>query len=148
MIANLGLVSLVWRQRALLRFSKPLITLPEPMRSANASRRSVRQECLDHLLIFHEKQFQRVLNGYVAYFNLARPHQGIRQQLPEPHGGPLTPDHDGSRIISCSVLGGLHHDYRSRRVKSGKHSERWQDDVHVNLHLVSPKSCILCLLSK
>ena len=74
--------------------------------------RSVRQECLDHLLIFHEKQFQRVLNGYVAYFNRARPHQGIRQQLPEPHGGPLTPDHDGSRIISCSVLGGLHHDYR------------------------------------
>src|SRR5260221_1342116 len=37
--------------------------------------RSVRQECLDHLLILHEKQLQRVLNGYVAYFNLARPHQ-------------------------------------------------------------------------
>jgi len=29
--------------------------------------RSVRQECLNHLLIFHEKQFQRVLNAYVAY---------------------------------------------------------------------------------
>ena len=74
--------------------------------------RSVRQECLDHLFIFHEKQLQRVLNVYVAYFNRARPHQGIMQQLPEPHGGPLLPDHDGGKVVSFSVLGGLHHDYR------------------------------------
>jgi putative transposase len=33
--------------------------------------RSVRQECLDHLLIFQEKQLQRVLNAYVVYFNRA-----------------------------------------------------------------------------
>src|SRR5215469_16857443 len=45
--------------------------------------RSVRQECLDHLFIFGEKQLQRVLNDYVAYFNRARPHQGIGQQIPE-----------------------------------------------------------------
>jgi putative transposase len=41
--------------------------------------RSVRQECLDHLLIFQEKQLQRVLNEYAVYFNRARPHQGIGQ---------------------------------------------------------------------
>ncbi len=29
--------------------------------------RSVRQECLDHLLILEEKQLQRVLKAYVAY---------------------------------------------------------------------------------
>jgi putative transposase len=74
--------------------------------------RSVRQECLDHVLIFHEKQLQRVLNVYVAYFNWARPHQGIMQQLPEPHGGALSLDRDGGKVISFSVLGGLHHDYR------------------------------------
>ena len=33
--------------------------------------RSVRQECLDHLLIFQEKQLQRVLNEYAVYFNRA-----------------------------------------------------------------------------
>jgi putative transposase len=44
---------------------------------------SVRRECLDHLLILHEKQLQRVLGAYVLYFNQARPHQGIRQQIPE-----------------------------------------------------------------
>ena len=74
--------------------------------------RSVRQECLDHVLILHEKRLQRLLNVYVAYFNRARPHQGIQQQLPEPHGGPLSLDRDGGKVVSFAVLGGLHHDYR------------------------------------
>ncbi len=52
--------------------------------------RSVRQECLDHVLVFREKQLQRVLNQYVAYFNQARPHQGIQQQLPEPSRSSLS----------------------------------------------------------
>jgi transposase InsO family protein len=73
---------------------------------------SVRRECLDSFLILHEKQLQRVLNQYVAYFNRARPHQGIRQQIPELLGEPLSSDHDCGNIVSCSVLGGLHHDYR------------------------------------
>src|SRR5258708_36013822 len=34
---------------------------------------SVRQACLDHLLLLHEKQLQRVLHRYVSYFNRARP---------------------------------------------------------------------------
>jgi putative transposase len=43
--------------------------------------RSVRQECLDHLLIVKERQLQRVLHAYVSYFNQARPHQGMAQQI-------------------------------------------------------------------
>ena len=73
---------------------------------------SVRHECLDHLLILHEKQLHRVLNAYMHYFNRARPHQGIRQQIPEPQTGPVPPDHAGGKILSFPVLGGLHHDYR------------------------------------
>jgi putative transposase len=74
--------------------------------------RSVRQECLDHLLIFHEKQLQRVLNEYVAYFNLARPHQGIRQQLPGPNKSSLSSHQAGDKVIAVPILGGLHHDYQ------------------------------------
>jgi len=74
--------------------------------------RSVRQECLDHLLILHEKQLQRVLNQYVAYFNLARPHQGIRQQLPEPNRSSLSSHQAGDRVIAVPIVGGLHHDYQ------------------------------------
>ena len=73
---------------------------------------SVRRECLDHLLILHEKQLQRVLGAYVHYFNRVRPHQGIKQQIPEPNVAPISPDHEGGRVISFPVLGGLHHDYR------------------------------------
>ncbi len=72
---------------------------------------SVRRECLDHLLIRHERQLYRVLRAYCAYFNTARPHQGIGQAIPE------TTEHVGTRhlaapVVSLPVLGGLHHDYR------------------------------------
>lgn len=73
---------------------------------------SVRRECLDHLLILHEKQLHRVLNAYVQYFNRSRPHQGIKQQIPEPHSGTGSRDQDSGKVISFPVLGGLHHDYR------------------------------------
>jgi len=73
--------------------------------------RSVRQECLDHLLILQEKQLQRVLNAYVGYFNQARPHQGIQQQIPEPSRSALSSHHAGEKVIAHPVLGGLHHDY-------------------------------------
>jgi hypothetical protein len=43
-------------------------------------RRSARRECLDYVLIFHEKQLYRVLRAYVDYFYLARSQQGISRQ--------------------------------------------------------------------
>jgi transposase InsO family protein len=74
--------------------------------------RSVRQECLDHLLILHEKQLQRVLNGYVGYFNQARPHQGIGQQIPERQRSVPSSKEAGNKVIALPVMGGLHHDYQ------------------------------------
>ena len=65
---------------------------------------SVRRECLDHLFILQEKQLDRVLHAYVQYFNQARPHQGIKQQIPEQYGEPVQPDHDGGKILSFPVL--------------------------------------------
>ncbi len=73
---------------------------------------SVRRECLDHLLIIHEKQLLCVLRAYVTYFNRVRPHQGIQQQIPEGKATSVASDHRGHRIISVPILGGLHHEYR------------------------------------
>jgi len=73
---------------------------------------SVRRECLDHLLILHERQLQRVLNAYIHYFNQARPHQGIRQQIPEQKAGSVPVQHASGEVISFPILGGLHRDYR------------------------------------
>ena len=73
---------------------------------------NVRRECLDHLLILHGMQLQRVLNAYVRSFNRARPHQGIKQQIPEPNAGSMPSSHACGKVISFPVLGGLHRDDR------------------------------------
>jgi transposase InsO family protein len=75
---------------------------------------SVRRECLDHVLILHERHLERVLRAYAAYFNHARPHQGIGQRIPEARQGALAPSaHEvGGEITAIPVLGGLHHEYR------------------------------------
>jgi len=72
---------------------------------------SVRRECLDHLLILHERQLLHVLRAYCAYFNAARPHQGIAQSIPaEGETARMAPS--TVPIMPIPVLGGLHHDYR------------------------------------
>jgi len=73
---------------------------------------SVRRECLDHLLILGEAHLRRALRAYVAYFNHARPHQGIDQQVP----ASVAPDQgvagSSGSIVATPVLGGLHHAYQ------------------------------------
>jgi len=73
---------------------------------------SVQRECLDHVLILHEKHLHRILLAYVEYFNRARPHQGIHQQVPQGEIACLPSDPRAMRIISVPILGGLHHEYR------------------------------------
>jgi hypothetical protein len=44
---------------------------------------SVRRECLNHLLVPGEGHLRRVLREYAAYFNRARPHQGLQLRVPD-----------------------------------------------------------------
>ena len=73
---------------------------------------SVRRECLDHLLILGERHLQRVLQAYSAYFNRARPHQGLGQAIPARFFAAARHDGGTGRVVAFPVLGGLHHDYR------------------------------------
>jgi putative transposase len=73
---------------------------------------SVRRECLDHFLIFHEKQLSRLLQAYMVFFNQARPHQGIRQRIPDPLALAGPPPNQPGKVIAVPVLGGLRHDYQ------------------------------------
>lgn len=69
--------------------------------------RSVREECLDHLLILNERHLGHVLREYSQYDNGARPHQGLRQQIPE-----SAHLYSGQGAVQRrDVLGGLIHDY-------------------------------------
>jgi putative transposase len=74
--------------------------------------RSVRQECLDHLLLLGEGRVRWALAEYVAYFNRARSHQGREQCVPVPSRSPTPGQHEAGAIIAMPVLGGLHHIYR------------------------------------
>jgi putative transposase len=70
--------------------------------------RSLRGDCLDHILTLNERHLSRTVAKYVDYYNCARPHQGNDQRTPVP-----LEDTDGKGgIIAFPILGGLHHDYR------------------------------------
>jgi putative transposase len=84
-----------------------------PVRAPNANCyaerwiRSVREECLDKLLILREGHLRRVMRDYIAYYNTARPHQGLDQNIPIPRS--LADVHGPIRCRK--VLGGIIHDY-------------------------------------
>ncbi len=73
---------------------------------------SVRRECLDYILILSDKHVRRVIREYCEFFNQARPHQGLDQQIPNPSDIAYQPEHERHEVIGRPVLGGLHHDYR------------------------------------
>ena len=71
--------------------SERIRLIPTPFQAPNANAfaerwvRTVREECLDRLLIFNENHLRRVLlTTFIEYHNTARPHQGLEQQTPIP----------------------------------------------------------------
>lgn len=88
-----------------------IIRMPYRAPNANAFAerwvRTVREECLNKLLIVNQAHLRRVMQEFVAYHNSARPHQGIDQQIPTPHTALVS-----SGPVRCrNVLGGIIHDY-------------------------------------
>jgi transposase InsO family protein len=94
--------------------SKDVTIIQTPLRALNANAfaerwvRTVREECLDRILILNERHLHRVLTTYIDYYNHARPHQGIDQRCPipletAPRAGP---------IERRDILGGIIHEYR------------------------------------
>jgi len=96
--------------------SEDVTIIQTPVRAPNANAfaerwvRSVREECLDKILILGEGHLRRVLTAYVDYYNHARPHQGIDQHCPIPLIGAAK---DGP-IERRDILGGVIHDYYRR----------------------------------
>ncbi len=86
--------------------------IPTPLKAPNANAyaerwvRTVREECLDHLLIMNEMHLQRALKSYINYYENARPHQGLNQQMPIPQNSP-----DTGPVRKREVLGGIINDY-------------------------------------
>ena len=68
--------------------------------------RTIRRECLDHLIPLSERHLRRILAEFVDYYNHDRPHRslGLRAPVPKPQAS-------HGRIAVRPVLGGLHHVY-------------------------------------
>lgn len=88
-----------------------------PVRAPNANAvcerflRSVRNQCLDHVVILGVEHLRTVLRSYCDHFNRARPHQGIGQRIPP---GPVerVACRGSGSVEEIPVLNGLHHEYR------------------------------------
>jgi putative transposase len=83
--------------------------LRAPRANAYAERwvRSVREECLDQLIILNAAHLKAVLHEYEHFFNTARPHQGLGQKIPDP---PPESSISG-KVKRRDRLGGVLHDY-------------------------------------
>ncbi len=74
---------------------------------------TVRQECLDHLLIAGRRQLLYVLHLYVEHYNRHRPHRGLGLSAPEPSERCQQVDASAAvwQLHRRDVLGGLIHEY-------------------------------------
>jgi DNA-binding transcriptional MerR regulator len=86
-----------------------------PRANAFAERfvRTVRRECLDHILIYDRRHLERVLQTYVAHYLEERPHRGLSLGVPADIRTPPVRDAPRTPVERRDVLGGLVHEYRS-----------------------------------
>ena len=93
--------------------SEHIDAIRTPYRAPNANAyaerwvRTAREECFDKLIILNQQHLRHVMSEFVNYYNTARPHQGIDQQIPVP----LNKIALSGRICRRDVLGGIIHDY-------------------------------------
>ena len=79
--------------------------------------RSVRNECLNHVVLFGLDSLRRVIRQYKSFFNERRPHQGIGNQMPmtidhQPATKPSAGDLPLGKVHCDQYLGGLLKSYR------------------------------------
>ena len=88
-------------------------TVLTPVRAPNANAfaerwvRTVREDCLDHLLVISRRHLERALAEYVAHYNQGRPHRSL--DLTPPRQRPTTQPEGVVR--RRDLLGGLIHEY-------------------------------------
>ncbi len=88
-------------------------TILGPVRSPGANAfaerwvRTVRHDCLDHLLVLSRQHLETILADYVVHYNRARPHRGLQLTPPRPPAAP----HAAGPIRRRDVLAGLIHEH-------------------------------------
>jgi putative transposase len=91
------------------------IPASSPNCSPHAERfvRTIRNECLDQLVIFGQWHLRHVIKEFVAHYLAERFHQGLGGQLVRPCARPANDEHATASPVRCrSRLGGLLNYYR------------------------------------
>jgi putative transposase len=98
--------------------SEGATVIKTPIRAPNANAhaerwvRTVREECLDWLLILGRRQLERVLRTYVDHYNRQRPHRTLGLTAPDPPGELISlTSPSPARVSRTDRLGGLLHEY-------------------------------------
>ena len=100
-----------FRQRVKhMGINEVVITLKSPWQNPYVERLigSIRRECLDHVMVFHEQHVQRILASYLAYYHQRCIHLSLAIDGPEPR--PVLAAGQG-RVVAMPEVGGLHHHY-------------------------------------
>jgi len=85
-----------------------------PLANAHAERwvRTVRAECLDHMLILSRRHLDSVLAEYVEHYNGARPRRSLGLETPEPR--PPALPRESVPVVACvERFGGLIREYEA-----------------------------------
>jgi len=72
---------------------------------------SIRRECLDHVIVLHERHLRRLLTEYFQYYHDWRTHRALDMDCPVPR--PVQRPELGV-IREVPEVGGLHHHYERR----------------------------------
>ena len=74
--------------------------------NSRADLRTIRRECLDHVIVINEASLYRDVRSFVACYHESRTHLSLAENAPEPrpaHAPDLGP------VFAIRQVGGLHH---------------------------------------
>jgi putative transposase len=101
-----------------LRVLKTPVRTPQANAFCDRVIGTIRRECLDWLIPFHERHLRGILRAWITHYNRRCPHASLGPAIPEPSPAQITPAPTGhrlptgSRVIATPVLNGLHHEYQ------------------------------------
>jgi len=74
--------------------------------------KTIKYECLNHLVFFGERHLRYVVNEFMAHYHAERFHQGLDGQLIKKEAGTANGNGASGRVVCRSRLGGLLNYYR------------------------------------
>jgi Integrase core domain len=106
------IINVLWLISEILHvsFSAPLIAPKSPWQNPYVERLigSIRRECLDHVIVLHERHLRRLLTEYFHYYHRWRTHRALAMDCPMPR---LVQRPEVGPVREVPEVGGLHHHY-------------------------------------